>query len=84
MTENTGTAAMMKATEALNRIDSHEDICALRYKSIDESTSRIEVAIAAMVKKQQADTTGIYSRFWFIAAGLFSCMFAVIMALVFK
>jgi len=84
MTETVASQAMHIAQEAKAAVASHEAICAERYKSIADSSKRIEASLLAMSLKQSADVTGIYNRFWMIAAGLFACMFAVGMALVFK
>lgn len=39
--DNLARLAMDKAVEADNKINAHEDICAIRYENINESLSRI-------------------------------------------
>lgn len=76
----TARQAMERANEANHKIDSHEDICSVRYDSLDKTMKRIE----ALQLDQDRKMDGIYTRLWWFAGSVGACMFAVIMALVFR
>ena len=57
------TRALEVAMEARTKIDSHEELCALRYAGIENTMKNI-------MKGQD----GLYSRFWAMAVGVISVL----------
>ena len=84
-------AAGRSAGLATSGLAHHEDICTLRYEGIEkaqtaqtETLKDIARSLKELDEKRGTDTRGIYSRFWWFAGAIGACMFAIIMALVFK
>lgn len=71
--KKTAEKALSVAYKADNKIDKHEDICALRYKNIQLGMSNIEGEIGIL-----------YKRMWLFAGSIIAAMFSIIMVLLFK
>lgn len=91
MTRPANPTAMQKADQALNQIETHERICALRYEGIEkaqattaETLKSIAEALEKLDERRSKDTAGLYARLWIFAAAIGSGMFAIIMAFVFR
>gem|GEM_PF-6515586 len=92
MTERpTAGAAFAEARRAHDKIAAHEDLCSERYQAIAEASRQtrdefqaIKTMITESAKERKADIKGIYDFLWKGALGIGACMFAIIMALLFK
>ena len=65
---------LTEARRANARIDSHEDVCAERYKRIDETLKRLERA----GEDRRNSIRGIYKQQWAIMGGIVVLLLAVV------
>lgn len=66
------------AQEALHKVDTHEAVCAERYKQIHMMLNTIDGKLA----DSRADIKGLYSRWWAVAGATVALLVAVIFLLV--
>ncbi len=71
--KKTADKALGMAFKADNKIDSHNDLCALRYKNIQGS-----------MKALADEVDAIFTRMWIFAGSIIAALFSVIMILLFK
>jgi len=71
--QKTANEALNVAYEAKHKIDSHEDICALRYSGIIDSSKAI-----------REDLKMLSTRMWLFSGSIIGVLFLIIMGLVFK
>lgn len=87
--------AKLQAQEAVRMIASHEDICALRYKRMEETYSSTQKGISKLEDKMDVGHTLIFERinknhaainakFWVILTSVIAALFAVILLLLGK
>jgi len=87
--------ARLQAQEAVRKIESHEDICALRYKRMEDASSTTKHGIEKLEKKIDAGHSLIFehinknhasinAKFWVILTGVIAALFAVILLLLSK
>lgn len=71
--KKTADKALSMAFKADTKIDSHNDLCALRYKNIQQSMANM---------KEEMNV--LFTRMWVFAGSIIGGMFAIIMVLLFK
>lgn len=84
--------AKLQAQEAVHKIESHEDLCGLRYKRMEETYDSTKQGIAKLENEMKAghnlifdrinkNHTAINAKFWIILTSVIAALFAVILLL---
>lgn len=72
------TRALELATKVEAKLESHEDICALRYLGIEKALGELKATAATAALDFKAATSGIYKRLWLGVGGLVAVLLGLV------
>lgn len=80
--DTTDYEARARADRALQRIDSHEDLCGERWRQSRAAQDVTNQKIEKLTQKMSEGFGSVYARLWWIAGGALGVSFAVILLLI--